>query len=280
MKDILVVDDDILFLKSTTRALETERYDVDQAKSGKDALEKLADKAYDLVILDYKMPGMNGLDVLKTIQKKQYDCAVILITAYGTFEVASEALKNKAVTILSKPVELQRLREEVKRIIQERILRQKKTGSKNPDSKTEALKAKLKQMAVKSKVTGKKNILVVDDSKFFRKYIITTTSSHYDSFEYLEAEDGVQALELLKQADISLIILDINMPHMTGIEFMKLKSSSPKFKQIPVIMLTSEKPEESMEQAYLAGVTVYLNKPLQREKLLQSINTMLYWDMK
>ena len=124
MEKILVVDDDQLFLDSITKLL-SDDYAVEGASSGTDALDRLKDKKYDLIISDYNMPMMHGLDFLKELRSRNNDTEVILITGYGTFEMAVEALENNASTVLSKPVEAEVLESAIKKAIQRNAAKDK-----------------------------------------------------------------------------------------------------------------------------------------------------------
>ena len=121
MEKILLVDDDPLFLSSMSKVFSS-LYEVDWAKNAVEALEKVSVLNYDLIILDYNMQPMNGLECLRRIRSQGGDCAVILITGFGTFELATEALENEAFTILPKPIDLKKLKEAVKKAIQNRAL--------------------------------------------------------------------------------------------------------------------------------------------------------------
>ncbi len=282
MKKILLVDDDRLFLKSMSRTLTAENYQVEQATSGQEALEKIKVQTYDLVILDYKMQPIDGMQVLKAIHEKKLNCAVIMITAYGTFDMATEALAHNAVTILPKPVEMQRLKTVVKSALRGPVFRYQAKGAaqKLDRDKLNAARQSAKVKTATSPSESGDNILIVDDSKLFRKMIISTVSSAFEDFSFIEAENGVEAIERLNKYPTKLIILDINMPHMNGIEFMKLKRKSTRFKNIPIIVLTTEKEKETMGKAYLSGATVFMKKPFQRQELIKVVKTMNFWHIK
>ena len=102
-QNILLVDDEPLNLDLLEQELTDLGYGVEKAESGRAALEKLAVTPVDLVLLDYQMPGMNGIEVLEEIKKKQLDLPVIMITAYGTIARAVEAIKNGADDFVTKP---------------------------------------------------------------------------------------------------------------------------------------------------------------------------------
>lgn len=113
-------------------------------------------------------------------------------------------------------------------------------------------------------------ILVVDDSAIMRKVIeqILEVLGH----EAVQAADGVEALEKLKSGEeVELILLDWNMPEMNGIEFLRTIKAQEAFKEIPVIMLTTESERRRMIEAIEAGARHYLTKPFQPETLATKI---------
>lgn len=101
---VLIVDDEPGGLKVLSANLTLEGYDVELALSGLEALAKIDKKDYDLILLDYQMPKMNGLELLKNIRAKGIEIPVIMITAYSTIENAVEAMKNGAYNYLTKPL--------------------------------------------------------------------------------------------------------------------------------------------------------------------------------
>jgi DNA-binding NtrC family response regulator len=91
--NILIVDDDQIIRDSLKEILRVEGYEVDAAESADQAIIKLANKTFDLVLLDLQMPGMDGLEVLSEVTRLAPDTRVILLTAHGSLESAIEALR-------------------------------------------------------------------------------------------------------------------------------------------------------------------------------------------
>ena len=100
---ILIIDDEDIVLKSCLRILRSEDYLVETAYSGEAGLEKIENEKYDLIITDLMMPGMSGMDVLRTVQSKKLDVKVVIFTGYATAETAREALKMGAFDYIPKP---------------------------------------------------------------------------------------------------------------------------------------------------------------------------------
>jgi heterodisulfide reductase subunit A len=100
---ILVVDDELIVRDSLKEWLQDEGFHVDMAGSGEEALSKLAGQTYQLMLLDIKMPGMDGVEVLKRAKEIRPDLQVVMMTAYATVETAVEAMKLGARDYLLKP---------------------------------------------------------------------------------------------------------------------------------------------------------------------------------
>jgi CheY-like chemotaxis protein len=112
-KPVLVVDDEEIVRESVSDWLKSEGYDVDSAEDGLRALDKVKKKDYEVVVLDMKMPGMDGLTVLKQLHETNPGIKVIIITAYASVETAVQALKDGAVDYIVKPFEPEQLEKSV-----------------------------------------------------------------------------------------------------------------------------------------------------------------------
>ena len=108
--NILVVDDERGLCAGIQEALKREGYVVDAANDGPTALRLVAERLYNLVVTDIKMPDMSGLQLLKEVKEKSRDTMFVLMTAYGTVESAVEAMKEGAYDYVAKPLDMQRLR--------------------------------------------------------------------------------------------------------------------------------------------------------------------------
>lgn len=106
---VLIVDDEKNILSSLSRALRIEDYEVDVAGSASIALEKTATKAYDLVLVDVMMPGMDGITMLRELRKLGNDVPVIVMSGHGTIDTALEATRLGARDFIEKPIASERL---------------------------------------------------------------------------------------------------------------------------------------------------------------------------
>ena len=123
---ILIVDDEETLRESMARLLTREGYSVSTAGTGEEAMEALKNSAFDLVISDIFLPGIDGIEVLRRLREKKPNQLVILMTAYASLETAVDALRAGAYDYIMKPI----IHEEVKLLIR-RALRQQSLMSEN-----------------------------------------------------------------------------------------------------------------------------------------------------
>ncbi|HDP25971.1 MAG TPA: response regulator [Deltaproteobacteria bacterium] len=117
-------------------------------------------------------------------------------------------------------------------------------------------------------------ILIVDDSPTARKFLVLALRPK--NFQCIEASDGFEALEkLAMDSDISLVISDLNMPNMDGIEFIGTLRKDPQYRDLPVIMLTTEASTENKRLVYEAGANLYLVKPSPAHVILFKVQSLL-----
>ena len=120
------------------------------------------------------------------------------------------------------------------------------------------------------------NFLIVDDSSVVRKVIIRTIGmTALDVNSIIEAENGQQALEKLKESWVDLIFLDINMPVMNGLQFMEALRADSTFCDTPVIIVSTEGSKERIERLNELGIKAYLRKPTSPEDLASAVNNVL-----
>lgn len=118
------------------------------------------------------------------------------------------------------------------------------------------------------------NILVVEDSPTMRQ-LISFAMRRVPQAKVIEATDGVDAMKKLSQEKIDIILSDINMPVMDGLKLVSLVKNNPSYKNIPVIMITTEGAEEDKKKALAMGADDYLPKPIQTQELLKLVKKYL-----
>jgi DNA-binding NtrC family response regulator len=112
---ILLVDDEKDFLDVMSERIEARGMEVSTADSAAQALDKVESGGFDAIILDLMMPGMDGLEALKAIKKKNPDLQVVLLTGHATVEKGIEAMKLGAMDFIEKPADLDKLTEIIKK---------------------------------------------------------------------------------------------------------------------------------------------------------------------
>jgi DNA-binding NtrC family response regulator len=126
---VLIVDDEKNIRQTLSQALESPTLEPDTAVNGEEALTKLEGKHYGVILLDLKMPGMDGMEVLRRVRQMRPDIAVIIITAHGTIESATEAMKLGAVDFIQKPFAAKEIRALVSKVLDRGLLEADKARS-------------------------------------------------------------------------------------------------------------------------------------------------------
>ncbi len=118
-KDILVIDDEMVIRESFVLALKDRGYEIDTAETGEEGIEKERNKKYDLIFLDLKMPGMDGIEVLREIRKRNKETPIYIITAFYReffddlktvkeegidFELAKKPIRGEQILLVAKSV--------------------------------------------------------------------------------------------------------------------------------------------------------------------------------
>ena len=119
-----------------------------------------------------------------------------------------------------------------------------------------------------------KRILVVEDSPMTRSLIVSSLEEIGD-FTVIEAENGFQALRKLPEVNPDLVITDINMPDINGLEVVRFVKQSENFKNIPVIIVTTEGRDVDKERGLRLGADRYLIKPFEPEELQRFVQELL-----
>lgn len=124
-------------------------------------------------------------------------------------------------------------------------------------------------------------ILVVDDTLFNRKLMLEILETKIDNARYLQAEDGIEAIEIVKTNEVDLVILDLMMPNKNGYEVLKELKNNPLYSDIPIIVNSSVTDMDSIKQTLEMGAVDYFTKPLTPEQMeviipLKVNNTLKY----
>jgi len=123
-------------------------------------------------------------------------------------------------------------------------------------------------------------IMVVDDSRIMRGTVKGLFAGISSSCKFVEAQDGEEALALLESESIHLVLLDWNMPNLSGIDFLKRVRAMEKYKELPIIMVTSEAAKFNVIEALKNGATDYITKPINLELFKSKLTKLNMFRMK
>jgi len=243
MVRVFLIDDNIDFIKSATKVLEGENIEVlGYALSGAEGIEKIKYLDPDIVFVDVVMPGMDGFSTIKEIKKIKENVKTVVLTLYDNEEYKKASQEIGADGFISKSDFFLGLKEIINKFLGEKSM---------------------------------KTVLIVDDSSTIRKMVITLLSK-MPNLVFEEAESGLYALEKLALKKIDLMILDLNMPDMHGLEVLRFLRSHENYKSLPVIVLTTRGDEEMRETALKEGANYYITKPFKPEELLEKVKEFLF----
>jgi len=119
-----------------------------------------------------------------------------------------------------------------------------------------------------------RRILIADDSATIRKMVRASLQA-LDDTQFLDAGTGLEAIEQLALAAVHLVVLDLNMPDMHGIDVLKFLRRHQQYRELPVIVLTTRGDDSSRELAVEAGATTYMTKPFAPQALAATVHTLL-----
>jgi DNA-binding NtrC family response regulator len=160
---VLIVDDEKNVRLTLSQALESLNLPTDAAINGEEALAKLRETDYGLLLLDLKMPGMDGMKVLQRVRELKPHVAVIIITAHGTIDSAVEAMKLGAVDFIQKPFAPKEIRELVTRVLDRDTLRAE--AAKDYSTHVELAKKRVMQRDFHAAAEHVRQAIAVDASK-------------------------------------------------------------------------------------------------------------------
>jgi len=121
-----------------------------------------------------------------------------------------------------------------------------------------------------------KTVMIVDDSRIMRNIVKNTFSELKIPCHFIEAANGKEALQQLTNQTINLVLLDWNMPELSGIDFLRKVRSIEKYKSLPIIMVTSESAKFNVIEAIDAGATDYVIKPVNERIFLEKLSKVTF----
>ncbi|TLY32506.1 MAG: response regulator [Nitrospirae bacterium] len=251
MATILVIDDERMVCDLLRAVFSRYGHEVLTAFDGRNGLDLFEQHRPRFTLLDLRMPGMNGIEVLTRIRALDPRAAVIVLTGAGSADLENQARQMGVTDFLSKGLSLEALVGTVERVMQQPV-----KPPASPSQSTDAKKAPSHSQKAGS-------ILVVDDEPPIRELLRKYFSSR--DYQVRVAPDGQQALALVDQKSPDIIVLDVHMPGMNGIEV--LKRLRAKNYAGGVIFLTSSQDERLLQEGLELGSVDILGKPVDLERL-------------
>jgi two-component system sensor histidine kinase/response regulator len=262
----LVVDDSAHARMAIGDMLRGMRFEVRQVASGTEALEELRAAAlqgrpYGIVYLDWRMPGLDGLETARRIRALGLESAPVLlmVTAYGREEVLAQADGAGIEGVLVKPVTASMLFDTTLS-----VLHGKAGGDERPHEGAAP--------AVPSALPRGGRVLLVEDNEINQQ---VARELLQDAGLVVEtAWDGAQALERLRHARFDLVLMDMQMPVLDGVEATRRIRGELGLRELPVIAMTANAMEQDRRRCEAAGMDGFLSKPIQPDRLLA---TLEFW---
>ena len=121
-----------------------------------------------------------------------------------------------------------------------------------------------------------KTVMVVDDSRIMRNIVKNTFTELKIPCQFVEAANGMQALQQLQNHKVDLILLDWNMPELSGFDFLKKVRSISNYQNLPIIMVTSEAAKFNVIEALDAGATDYIIKPVNEKVFIDKLSKITF----
>lgn len=260
----LVVDDDFNTCDSVSWMLQQIGLRAEWTLSGKEAVLRtrqavMRDDHYFVYLIDWLLPDMNGIEVARRIrQETGKDVPIIVLTAYDWSDIEDEAKEAGVTGFCSKPLFLSELRSCLHSIVN------KDKAKEHPEPTRKALH------------TG--HILLVDDNELNQE--IATAILEEAGFSIEAAGNGQTAVDMLKASEpghFQLVLMDIQMPVMNGYEAtMEIrKLEDPALASIPILAMTANAFEEDKQEALKCGMNGHIAKPIDIEKLMETLDEML-----
>jgi signal transduction histidine kinase/DNA-binding response OmpR family regulator/HAMP domain-containing protein len=265
-KRVLVVEDDPVIRSNTVDVIGSGNTMIDEAGTGAQALQLLREKRYDCVVLDLRLPDMDGRELLHRLAAENVELPPVVVhTSAELSEEEVAALRERADAIVVKDTR------SPERLLDEVSLFLHRVVSQMPERQRQIIHDLYDTDA---QLRGKK-ILVVDDDMRTTFAIAKLLSDR--GMEPIKAADGVRALKLLDEhPDTAIVLMDIMMPTMDGYETIRRIRGQMRLKKLPIIALTAKAMPEDREKCLAAGANDYLPKPVDPVRLFSMMRVWLY----
>ncbi len=262
---ILVVDDNASARQVLQEMLESFSFQVTLTASGQEALAKLeAGQHFDLILMDWRMPGMDGIEASRRI-KLNRDLTrvpiIIMVTAFGCEEAMQQADQTGLEGFLVKPVNPSLLFDTIARTF-------------NAEKQLTSNTLMMQQQQIKRRLKGQ--VLLVEDHPINQQ----VAQELLESFGLVVgiAENGRKAVEAIQQSHFDLVLMDIQMPEMDGFEATQQIRRNGRFADLPIIAMTAHAMAGDRERCLEKGMNDHLTKPVDPDNLFKMLSKWLKQD--
>lgn len=256
---VLIADDDEGHRELVSRCLEKAGYTVAAARDGDEALRRLDVEFFDLVLLDYMMPRVNGLQVIETMTRadRTRDIPIIVMTAVGDRQTLAQCIDAGACDYITKPVEMAVVKTRVGQLLESR-----------------RYDARHRTSASDTEPVGG-TILIVEDDEFNQDILARRVVQW--GCRTATARDGNEAIRLLSapEAACDLVMLDISMPGKDGFDVLAFIRSGEHLRHVPVIMVSAMSDIKTVLKALKNGASDFVTKPFNAVELRVRVHNAL-----
>ena len=258
LKSVLLVEDDAIQREAVTRLIGDEDIAITAVESGEEAMALLHERVFDVMITDLRLPDMQGSDLLKRMSSEDIRSFPPVIVYTGrnlTRDEESELMRYSRSIIIKGARSPERLLDEVTLFLH-----------KVEADMTSERRTMLRTARGRDRVFEGRRVLLVDDDV---RNIFALTSALEQRGAIVEiGRNGREALEKLDRVpDIDLVLMDVMMPEMDGLEATRRLRQDPRFAKLPVITITAKAMKDDQEQCLAAGASDYLAKPVDLDRL-------------
>src|SRR2546422_6750655 len=233
---VLVVDDDPALLAALPEALRLRMagVTVDTADSGAAALDRIAAREYDAIVIDIKMPGMDGLALLAEIRTRRPDTPVLMVTGHGEHALAIQALRGGAYDFIQKPIDRDHFVAALYRAIRAHALNRR---VKDRQVALERCTSELEQIVEKlGRGREQARVLIVDDDPALLQALPQALQLRMAGVTVETADSAAVALDRIAARDYDAIVTDIKMPGMDGLTLLaEIRERQP---DTPILIIT------------------------------------------
>jgi CheY-like chemotaxis protein len=267
VRNLLVVDDESTQRQAVIELLgDGEDVNVTAVGSSEEALAELEQREFDCMVLDLKLPEMQGFQLLERVKsdKRFSMLPVIVYTGKDLTRKEDTALRRYAETVIVKDVN------SPERLLDETTLFLHRVESRLPAEKRRLLQ----QLHSADAIFDGKKVLIVDDD--VRNVFALTNVLESRRMDVRYAENGLDALKLLQEdADVDVVLMDIMMPELDGYDTIRIMRGLEEFRDLPIIAVTAKAMKGDREKCIEAGASDYISKPVNIEQLLSLLRVRL-----